>query len=194
MDRNQLLHQFYQEYPRGRYWVLYCSCSISMTWLIVPSLKVVLHLYADDLLLYKVITCPEDYTTLQSDINSVASWITQHHLSFNTSKCKCMTVTRLQQNSVSPPVLQLNGKPMENVTSYKYLGVTLTSDLTWSDHIHNITRKARRLTGMLYRQFSRLSSPTALFMAISICITSETPSRACCSCMEPLSHQRHQLP
>ena len=119
-------------------------------------------LYADDLLLYKVITCPEDYTTLQSDINSVASWITQHHLSFNTSKCKCMTVTRLRQNSVSPPVLQLNGKPMENVTSYKYLGVTLTSDLTWSDHIHNITRKARRLTGMLYRQFYRWSSPTAL--------------------------------
>ena len=34
----------YQEYPRGRYWVLYCSCSISMTWLMVPSLKVVLHL------------------------------------------------------------------------------------------------------------------------------------------------------
>ena len=92
MDRNQLLHQFYQEYPRGRYWVLYCSCSISRTWLMVPSLKVVLHLSMLMICscIRSFITCPEDYTTLQSDINSVASWITQHHLSFNTSKCKLM--------------------------------------------------------------------------------------------------------
>ena len=32
-------------------------------------------LYADDLLLYKIITDPWDYATLQSDINSVADWI-----------------------------------------------------------------------------------------------------------------------
>ena len=49
-------------------------------------------LYADDLLLYKIIFCPDDYTSLQLDINSVANWINQHHLSL---KVKCMTVRRL---------------------------------------------------------------------------------------------------
>ena len=119
-------------------------------------------LYADDLLLYKIITDPRDYATLQSDINSIADWINEHYLSLNSSKCKCMTVTRLRQHSVSPPTLLLNGEPMEKVDSYKYLGITLTSDLTWSDHIRNITAKSRRLVGLLYRQFYKWSSPATL--------------------------------
>ena len=86
-------------------------------------------LYVDDLLLYKIIIDPWDYATLHSDINSVADWII-HYLSLNILKCKCMTVTRLWQHSVSPPMLLLNGEPMEKVDSYKYLSVTLTSDLT----------------------------------------------------------------
>jgi len=52
-------------------------------------------LYAYDLLLYKIISCPDGYSSLQSDINSVANWINQHHLSLIVSKYKCMTVTRL---------------------------------------------------------------------------------------------------
>ena len=119
-------------------------------------------LYVDDLLLYKIITDPRDYATLQSDINSIADWINEHYLSLNSSKCKCMTVTRLRQHSVSPPTLLLNGEPMEKVDSYKYLGITLTSDLTWSDHIRNITAKSRRLVGLLYRQFYKWSSPATL--------------------------------
>jgi len=95
-------------------------------------------LYADDLLLYKIISCPDDYTALQLDINSVSNWINQHHLSLNV---KCMTVTRLRQNSSSPPVLQLNGEPMENVTSCKYLGVTLTSNLMHLVRPHYWERK-----------------------------------------------------
>ena len=46
--------------------------------------------------------------------------------------------------------------------SYKYLGVTLTSDLTWSYHIRNITAKSRRFVGLLYRQFYKWSSPATL--------------------------------
>ena len=39
-----------------------------------PSENWFVSLYADDLL-YKIITNPRDYVTLQSDINSVADWI-----------------------------------------------------------------------------------------------------------------------
>ena len=39
-----------------------------------PSENCFASLYADDLL-YKIITDPRDYVTLQSDINSVADWI-----------------------------------------------------------------------------------------------------------------------
>ena len=39
--------------------------------------------YADDLLMYKIISDPGDYTSLQSDVNSVADWIDEHYLSLN---------------------------------------------------------------------------------------------------------------
>ena len=88
----------------------------------VPSLRTRLRLYyADDLVVYKIITDP-GITPLGSLTNSVADW-----LSLNSLKCRCMTVTRLQQHSVSPPMLLLNGEPMEKVNSYKYLGVQVIS-------------------------------------------------------------------
>ena len=66
-------------------------------------------------------------------------------------------------------------------TCYKYLAVTLTRNLTLSDHI---TRKARRLIGILKRQFYRWSSPVAL-SRLFVLSCSETLSWTCCSCMEP---------
>ena len=42
---------------------------------------------------------------------------------------------------------------LQQVDSVKYLGVILTSDLTWTDHITRICTKVRKLTGMLYRRF-----------------------------------------
>ena len=44
---------------------------------------------------------------------------------------------------------------MEKVTSMKYLGVHISSDLSWSIHIDIITSKARRTLGFIYRKFYR---------------------------------------
>ena len=44
----------------------------------------------------------------------------------------------------------LNGMPLEQVETFKYLGVLLSSELSWSAHIES---KARKLTGLLYRRF-----------------------------------------
>ena len=51
-----------------------------------------------------------------------------------------------------PPIL-LNRSPLEQVFSYKYLGVYLTSDMRWRTHIDHISSFARKLIGLLYRQF-----------------------------------------
>ena len=39
------------------------------------------------------------------------------------------------------------------------MGVTITSTLSWSEHIHNTARKVRKLLGLLYRQFYGLVNP-----------------------------------
>ena len=112
-----------------------------------------LVLYADDVLLFKPICHSDDYIELQTDINAIHQCARKCHLTLNPSKCKVLIASkkRTPLNPAAP--LLLDGRPMEQVSNYRYLGVMVTSKLSWSDHIEQICTKARRLVGMLYRQF-----------------------------------------
>ena len=111
-----------------------------------------LNLYADDMLLYKPVKSPEDFRHIQSDIDCISDWVSCNNLTLNPNKCKTMIISR-KRNSVSPPHLILNGTPLEQVNTFKYLGVLLSSELSWSAHIESICTKARKLIGLLYRRF-----------------------------------------
>ena len=45
------------------------------------------------------------------------------------------------------------GYHIEEYNTIKYLGINLTSDLMWSRHVQLVSQRARRLVGLLYRQF-----------------------------------------
>ena len=51
---------------------------------------------------------------------------------------------------------------LERVSSYKYLGVTLSNTLGWSTHIHDISTEAKRVLGFIYRQYSAHLSQSSL--------------------------------
>ena len=110
-----------------------------------------LSLYADDMLLYKTISSDADYISLQQDIDLIHGWSTANLMTFNVSKCKCMVISR--KRNVNTPSLTLNSSHLEVVECYKYLGLLLSSDLSWSSHIEAMCAKVRRLLGLLYRQF-----------------------------------------
>ena len=59
-------------------------------------------------------------------------------------------------------MLHLYGQPLERVFEYKYLGVILSANLSWTPHIDKIIAKTRKIIGMLYRQFYRWSNPEVL--------------------------------
>ena len=119
-------------------------------------------MYADDLLLHRVISSSDDYELLQNDINTLAKWVDRNHLTLNAGKCKCMVISRLRRRSVPFHPLKLHMQTMERVSQYKYLGVLINEDLTWSSHINEISNKARRMVGLLYRQFYAWTSTPAL--------------------------------
>ena len=112
----------------------------------------ILNLYADDMLLYKAISTQSDYQSLQDDVDRVQEWVNVNYLTLNTSKCKSMVVSRRRNQHVTQ--LQLGNDVLKQVDTFKYLGVLLSSDLTWTPHIESICSKARKLVGLLYRQFS----------------------------------------
>ena len=45
---------------------------------------------------------------------------------------------------------------------FKYLGVLLTNNLSWSNHISELCSKARKILGLLYRQFYNNANPAIL--------------------------------
>ena len=119
-----------------------------------------LLMFADDLLLFKPITNASDYVAFQNDINAVSNWSKQNHLTLNVSKTKFMLISRSRQKS--HPSLLLDSSPLEQVSHFKYLGVWISDDLTWTKHISAVTCKARRLLGFIFRTFSPFCSSDAI--------------------------------
>ena len=45
--------------------------------------------------------------------------------------------------------LLINGNPIEQVTNFNFLGITIDQNITWSDHITKISIKVARVIGIL---------------------------------------------
>ena len=58
--------------------------------------------------------------------------------------------------------LMLGNLPLQKVDSFKYLGVLLSQDKSWSPHVQAICSKARRVLGLLYRKFYGCSNSDTL--------------------------------
>ena len=74
-------------------------------------------------------------------------------MKFNCTKCKFMLVSRKRTHTTPSIPLHLNGSVLEEVATFKYLGVLLSADLSWTQHVQNTCSKARRLVGLLYRRY-----------------------------------------
>jgi hypothetical protein len=112
-----------------------------------------LLLYADDILLYRSIKTENDYYILQQDIALLEAWISQRYLQLNPAKCKHIIVSRKHLPIQLSLQLRICGAPIEKVSSFKYLGVWLSENLKWNAHIQQITKKARRQAGVIFRRF-----------------------------------------
>ncbi len=52
---------------------------------------------------------------------------------------------RLQEETAAAlHPLMISGTPVERVSSFKYLGVNISEDLTWNTHIQTQVKKARQ--------------------------------------------------
>ena len=65
-------------------------------------------------------------------------------------KNKLLTITRSRQPV--PTSLNIEGHTISHSPSVKYLGVTLSSKLTWSEHVTTISKAAKRQIGLIHRQ------------------------------------------
>ena len=83
-----------------------------------------------------------DCQILQDDLNSLAQWETDWQMKFNIAKCHSMRVTRHLPEKHIQFDYTLHQQRLEQVQTAKYLGLTITDDLDWSQHISEISAQA----------------------------------------------------
>ena len=126
-------------------------------------------LYADDIILYRPIKTESDCKVFQQDINKIVNWISDNHLTINIEKTKCMAVSRLR--SAIPLEVEVDGHQIE--ITFKYLGVWISSDLSWTKHIEITCSKATQVLGYMYRTFAPYCEPDTI---ISLYKSQSSPS------------------
>ena len=75
-----------------------------------------------------------------------------------------MVISRKKNPPAPRPLvpLQLEGESLDLVNSFKYLGIHVSHDLSWSDHVQHVSTKARKIIGLLYRKYYNFTSPATL--------------------------------
>ena len=106
-------------------------------------------LYADDTKIYREIIDPIiDCQLLQNDLTNISEWARKWQLRFNADKCESLRITHSRDKSVTNYFL---GQPLKDVNNFKDLGVTITKDLSWSNHISITVNKANKVLGFVKR-------------------------------------------
>ena len=73
-----------------------------------------------------------------------------------------MLISRKRTHCLPVTPLHLNGTTLETVSTFKYLGVLVSSCLQWSPHIQGVCSKALKIIGLLYRRYYQHSDPSTL--------------------------------
>ena len=79
-------------------------------------------------------------------------------MAFNPDKCEVIHISTKRKPITN--TYSIHGKELNTADHAKYLGVTISSDLSWKKHIDNITKKANSTMSFIRRNI-RSSPPSA---------------------------------
>ncbi len=116
--------------------------------------------FADDTTVIGLIT-DNDETAYREEVSTLTKWCQENHLSLNIDKTKELVVDYRRQSREHTPIT-IDKTPVERVTSFKFLGVHISEDLTWSAHTDAVLKKAHQRLFFLRRLRKFGTSPRIL--------------------------------
>ncbi len=98
--------------------------------------------FADDTAVVGRIT-DNDESEYREEVEHLMQWCRGNNLCINVKKTKEMVVD-FRRDRRPPPPLYIRGVAVEVVSSFRYLGVYITEDLTWRTNTTRLVRKAHQ--------------------------------------------------
>jgi len=88
-----------------------------------------IRLFADDSLMYRVIKSTDDKSRLQQDLDALEQWERTWLMRFNASKCYVLHISSNRKMDNQHQYM-LHGQVLESVDHSKYLGVSVSNNLS----------------------------------------------------------------
>ena len=107
-------------------------------------------MFADDVKIFKRISCTSDCIELQRDLTCFAEWCAQWKLDLNVEKCVHMNFSLKRLRNITYDY-SLNSTFLKRLQNVKDLGVYYSSNMSFSLHVSSIVNKAFRMLGFLRR-------------------------------------------
>ena len=111
-----------------------------------------IYKYVDDSTIFEV-CAPESVSRLQESAEIVHQWSTNNDMKINTSKTVEMVIdfSRGKVLTAALPNIIMDGIGIQRTNCAKVLGVHISSDLTWNEHVDHMVSKASKRLYMLYQ-------------------------------------------
>ena len=122
-----------------------------------------------------------DAIQLQEDLVQLGLWVNSWQMTLDPHKCSIMHISS-KGNTVCAKYT-INAFPFNCVSGVKYLGVSISSTMSWSDHIDNICTKTRKSFGFICRN---LHNCPQYMQKLGLCITCASNFRVCLLCIESI--------
>jgi mannose/fructose/N-acetylgalactosamine-specific phosphotransferase system component IIB len=84
-----------------------------------------------------------DETANREEARDLAVWCQDNNLSLNVIKTKEMIDDYMKRRTEHAPIL-IDEAVVEQVERFKFLGVHITNNLTWSKHTKTVVKRARQ--------------------------------------------------
>ena len=108
---------------------------------IVNGIDSNIRLFADDTSLFIIVdNAPYATACLNFDLDRITRWATTWLVTFNLSKTEALILSR-KLNTIHHPPLYMENVQIKEVKSHKHLGLYLSSDCSWHQHINYIKGK-----------------------------------------------------
>ena len=101
--------------------------------------------FADDTTVIGLIDNNDD-SAYREEVQHLKQWCDDNNLHLNTAKTKEMVIDFRRTKRSEHSTLYIDGEEVERVESFKFLGVHISADLTWSTNIsHQVGKAQQRL-------------------------------------------------